>query len=98
MPPKLEAPTTISVPSADLINYRFDVTDQKFREMNTKLDTILMQTAHFVSEDQVSKMITEALAPTKETITTWRWYWRAIVSAVLLALAAAIASIFIHRA
>jgi hypothetical protein len=97
MAPTLDAPASVSVPSADLINYRFDQSDKKFEEMNKKLDQILLQNAHFLSEAQVEKLVAEAVRPTQDAMESWRWYMRAMVSAVLIALATAIASFFLHK-
>lgn len=97
MAPQLEAPTTIPVPSADLINYRFDQSDKKFEEMNNKLDQILVQNSHFVSEADVQRLISNAIKPTTDTLANWRWYWRAMFTAITLALFTAVASVFIHK-
>lgn len=91
-----QAPTSVSVPSADLINYRFDQSDKKFDEMGEKLDRILVQNAHFVSESDTKQLITEALKPYKESITNYRWYLRALFVAFVTALGTAIAGLFIN--
>jgi hypothetical protein len=83
-------PASIPVPSADLINYRFDQSDKRFDDMSNKLDQILMQNANFVTEQQVQKLIDNSLQATNDTLNSWRWYLRALVSATLLALATAI--------
>jgi hypothetical protein len=85
MSPNLEAPTSIAVPSADLINYRFDQTDERFKEMNTKLDAILTQNSHFITEDRTAKMIKEAVDPINTTLLTYRWWYRTLLATVMLA-------------
>lgn len=97
MTPSLEAPTTVNVPSADLINYRFDQTDKKFEDVGTKLDQILIQNQHFVTEDRVAAMIADSLRPIHQTFEIHRWYWRAIFTATLLALGTAVANLILKH-
>lgn len=97
MAPNFEAPTSIPVPSADLINYRFDQTDKKFEDMSNKLDQILVQNSHFITESEVKKLISDSIQPTKDTLNDWRWYWRAMFSAIVVALAASVINFFVHK-
>lgn len=90
MSPNLEAPTSIPVPSADLINYRFDQAEKRLEDMNTKLDTILIRNAHFMTEEQIDKKIAECVDPIEKTLSTYRWYIRAVFSAALLAILTAV--------
>lgn len=96
-PLQFEAPATIPVPSADLINYRFDQSDKKFEEMNNKLDQILIQNSHFVEQAEVQRMIDATLKPTQDTLTNWRWYWRALFTAMVIASGTAIVGIWSHH-
>lgn len=86
MDQQLQAQASVTVPSADLINYRFDEADKKFAAMGTKLDAILSQNANFITEDKVNKIVTEAVQPIRDTMANYRWYWRAMFVAVLAAL------------
>jgi hypothetical protein len=90
---QLEVPTTIPVPSADLINYRFDEADKKFATMSNKLDQILLQNSQFVTESHVEKMIDDATQPFKDTIANYRWYWRTVFTAMLLCMGGVIAAL-----
>lgn len=90
---KLEAPPMVAVPSADLINYRFDQTDKRFDEMKVKLDAIFAQNAHFVDETRVREIVREIVKPTEDTLSGYRWYWRTLVAAVILAVATAVVSL-----
>jgi hypothetical protein len=97
MTAKLEAPPMISVPSADLINYRFDITEKRFDEMTRKLDAIFAQNAHFVDESRVREIVKEVIKPTEDTLGGYRWYWRTLVAAVILAIATAVGGILIKK-
>lgn len=97
MTAKLEAPPMISVPSADLINYRFDMTDRRFDEMTKKLDAIYAQNAHFVDETRVREIVKEVVKPTEDTLSGYRWYWRTLVGAVILAIATGVASFILKK-
>jgi Flp pilus assembly protein TadB len=44
---------TVPLPSADLINYRFDQTDKKFEEMFTKMDNL--GTSYLTKEEATAK-------------------------------------------
>jgi hypothetical protein len=97
MTAKLEAPPMVSVPSSDLINYRFDQTDRRFDEMTKKLDAIFAQNAHFVDESRVREIVKELIKPTEDTLGGYRWYWRTLVAAVILAIATAIIGFIMRK-
>lgn len=107
--PQATAIPAIPVPSADLINYRFDQNDKALKEMkdestkrfdalNTKLDDI---TTTFLTKEEAHSLKEEH---DKDIRAIWkkfddqRWYWRAIVTAVLLCFATAVAELLTkHR-
>ena len=84
---QLTAPTSVAVPSADLINYRFDQSDKRFEEMGGKLDQLLMQNTHFLDEVQVRQLVKDTVKPFSDQLSTYRWYLRACFSAAVLAFA-----------
>jgi len=97
MEPTLNAPTAVAVPSADLINYRFDQTDKRFEDMGNKLDQLLMQNTHFLDEDQVKRLVSDTVRPINDQLASYRWYLRACFSAAILAFASAAFLVVLHR-
>jgi hypothetical protein len=91
------APTSVSVPSSDLINYRFDQSDKRFEEMGRKLDTLLLQNAHFLDEDAVKSLVRDTVKPINDQLASYRWYLRACFSAAVLAFCSAVMVVFFHK-
>jgi len=89
----LDAPATVTVPSADLINYRFDITDKRFEEMSNKLDTLLLQNTHFLTDEQVKRVVGETVSPIQDRLDSYRWYVRASFSAAILAFLTTLATL-----
>lgn len=88
---------TIPLPSADLIVYRFDQTDRRMDGLNLKVDdgfnslgSKLDNMVHIFATKEELNEITKRLD-------NWQWYWRALISAVLIALATSIVSVIIVR-
>lgn len=97
MTPTLDAPLSVNVPSADLINYRFDQSDKKFEEMGNKLDVLLTQNSHFLDDIHVKALIEDTVKPLRDQLSSYRWYFRACFSATILAvITAAIAYVSQH--
>lgn len=78
--------TSIPLPSADLITYRFDQTDKKFDDLNLKLDKL---TNNFASKEELQYVKEEA----DKTFANYRWYWRSIFTALLLCIGGIIAAL-----
>lgn len=93
----LDAPVSVSVPSSDLINYRFDQADKRFAEMGEKLDTLLMQNAHFLNDQQVKSLVAETMKPFQDRLDSYRWYIRAAFSAAVISFLSTLGIILIHR-
>lgn len=95
------------MPSADLLNYRFDQVDQNFKEVKEQLAALV---SNFITKEEAQMLKDErdakiealriehgnALKALTDRLDTQRWYWRAIVTAVLFALAASLGSLFIR--
>ena len=81
---------SIPLPSADLINFRFDQNDKKFEEMNRKLDAILLNQSSFVPEEKVQRMIdlavTAGIKPLRDTLSSYRNWGIAIFTAAVAVL------------
>lgn len=77
---------TISMPSADLITYRFDQTDKKLEDLKTQMTN--MSNAFATKEE---------LAAVDKRIDNWVWYFRALLIAVFGALFTAIAGLVFKR-
>lgn len=73
---------SVQMPSADLINYRFDQTDKNIAAL-TELVTSL--TATFATKEELGVLV--------RRVDNFVWYWRALVTALLLALAGAIVNL-----
>lgn len=93
----LQTNATVSMPSADLLNYFIKETKENFADVGSKLDAILAQNAHFISEDKVQKMIDDNLKPINDRFDNYRWYWRAIITAIFLALASSVTALIIRN-
>lgn len=94
---QLDAPVSVSVPSSDLINYRFDQADKRFAEMGDKLDALLLQNTHFLTDDQVRRLVGDSLKPVQDRLDSYRWYVRASFSAAVISFLSVIALILYHR-
>lgn len=92
----VQAVPSIPLPSADLIAYRFDQSDKNFKEVNKKLDAILLQNSKFVSEDRAKEMVNEAIRPLNDTLNTYKRYFLAVFSAASVAVFTAVASLLIR--
>lgn len=78
-----EIPTTqVAMPSADLVTFRFDTIDKEMISLHTKLDGL---TVNFATRDEVAAI--------QKRLDSYTWYWRAIVVAVLTAMATAVAAL-----
>jgi len=76
----------VPMPSADLMNYFIKETKDNFVAVNTKLDVILSQNANFITEERAQQIVNTALQPYKSQSDNQRWYWRAVVTAILFCL------------
>lgn len=77
------APPTL--PSSDLIIYRFDQTDKKIEDLDHKFDSMGILYA--------SK---EELAAVNKRLDDYKWYWRTVFTALLLCVGGIIAAL-VHR-
>lgn len=73
-------------PSPDLIVYRFNQLDTSIGKLDKKITDL---TVTFVTKEELS-VITKRLD-------NYTWYWRALVSATLIAFLTSIAGFFLHR-
>lgn len=87
---------TIPLPSADLINYRFDQADKRFEEMNRKLDTLLFQNSQFITEDKVQTMIDFTLKPINHTLDSYRRAITLTISGILVSLSTTIIGVWLR--
>ncbi len=71
-------------PSPDLIVYRFNQLDQSIGKLDKKLDAL---TEIFATKEEVTVLT--------KRLDNYTWYWRALVSATLVAFATAIAAFLI---
>lgn len=94
---QLDAPVSVSVPSSDLINYRFDQADKRFAEMGEKLDTLLLQNTHFLTDAQVKVLVSDTIKPFQDRLDSYRWYIRASFSATVIAVMSTVVVILTNR-
>jgi hypothetical protein len=94
---QIQIPASVTVPSADLISYRFDIADKKFDEMSDKLDTLLVQNSHFLTDRQVKSLVSETMRPFQDRLDSYRWYIRAAFSAAIVSFLSTLGVILIHR-
>lgn len=64
---------TISMPSADLINFRFDQTDKNIAALDKKVVDL---TSTYASKEELSII--------SKRLDNYTWYWRAVFTAILL--------------
>lgn len=94
---KSEVVPSVQMPSADLINFRFDQTDRQFDELK---NTLTKLTNNFVTREEAQALREERdgrIAEITRRLDSYRWYMRSIISAVLLALFTATASLLLHK-
>lgn len=87
----------VQMPSADLINFRFDQNDKNVAELK---DMVGKLTNNFITKEEAQMLKEErdtAIAAVNKRLDNWQWYWRTIISGVVLALATAIAAIVIKK-
>lgn len=92
---------SVQMPSADLINYRFDQNDKNvkelkdesaknFEDLNGKLDTL---TNTFATKEEL-KVVDDVhkaeVAAINKRLDNFVWYWRALIIAVFTALSGAV--------
>lgn len=73
---------TISMPSSDLITYRFDQTDKKLDSLDKKFDA---QSAIFATKEELGSI--------NKRLDNYTWYWRTVFTSVLLLLGGVIAAL-----
>lgn len=73
---------TISMPSSDLITYRFDQTDKKLDALDKKFDS---QASLYATKDE--------LAVTNKRLDNYTWYWRTVFTSILILIAGVIAAL-----
>lgn len=94
--PTIEIPASVPMPSADLINFRFDQQDKKFDELNAKLDAL---TIGFLTKEEARNLKEEH---DKDISALWkkfddqRWYWRAVFTCGLT-LVAGVVSVYLTK-
>lgn len=95
---------TVPMPSADLINFRFDQQDKSIKELkadnkqnfdalSNKLD---MLTNTFITKEEARVLKEERDAKFREIdkkFSSYQWYWRAAVVAILSAISMAAAGL-----
>lgn len=88
MTDKIEAPTPIpavTMPSADLINYRFDQNDKKTEAISRKLDKIV---SNFASKEDLTVI--------EERLNRWgKMVWGVVLA--VIALAGGLIAAFVER-
>src|SRR5215469_10739603 len=82
------APATVTLPSADLINFRFNKIDENqldtnrvLAETNKKLDKIMVQNARLITEERAQQLINDATNPIYNTINGYRNWAVAVFTA-----------------
>lgn len=88
---------SVQMPSADLINFRFDQNDKNVAELKEMVGKL---TTNFLTKEEAQVLKDErdsAINAVNKRLDNWQWYWRALVSAALLALGTAIAGIVINK-
>lgn len=83
-PPQVQP--TISMPSADLITYRFDQTDKKVEELKLLVTTM---TATFATNERVGEL--------EKRLDNYTWYWRAVFSGLIIALSGLVVALIQRR-
>lgn len=73
---------TISMPSSDLITYRFDQTDKKLDALDKKFDA---QATIYATKEELSAQ--------SARLDNWQWYFRAIFTGLILLAAGVIAAL-----
>lgn len=73
------------MPSADLVTFRFDTIDKEMISLHTKLDGL---TVNFATKEEVGLI--------QKRLDNYTWYWRAIITAIFVALGTAIGSLVIR--
>lgn len=77
---------TISMPSADLITYRFDQTDKKVEELKLLVTTM---TTTFATNERVNDL--------EKRLDNYSWYWRAVFTGLILTIAGVIVALIQRR-
>lgn len=77
---------TISMPSADLITYRFDQNDKKLEELKLLVTTM---SATFATNERVNDL--------EKRLDNYTWYWRAVFSGLIVAIAGVLVALIQRR-
>lgn len=72
----------ISMPSSDLITYRFDQTDKKLDALDKKFDS---QASIYATKEEVGAV--------NKRLDNYSWYWRTVFSSLLLLLVGVITAL-----
>lgn len=84
---------SVQMPSADLINFRFDQNDKNVAELKEMVGGL---TNNFLTKDEAQMLKEErdaAISSVNQRLDNFVWYWRALIVAVLTALATAVAGL-----
>lgn len=83
---KTEVIPTVQMPSADLINFRFDQTDKGMSELK---DMISALAGTFVTKEEFQDV--------NRRLDSYTWYWRTIFTSILLLVGGVIAALIERR-